>query len=118
MDNKTDNFSQTFDNSRDEYVLSSKGHINMNDYNIEYVRFMCIRHEPQVDCHPVILSYFNKHLDENTILRINDVSNERYLQARVGNTPYNLQIYNKTQIIDTTNIQKRQYRWICITKLV
>ena len=59
VDNKTDNFSQTFDNSRDEYVLSSKGHINMNDYNIENVRFMCIKHEPfKSDCHPVILKLF------------------------------------------------------------
>ena len=53
----------------------------------------------------LFLSYFNKHLDESTILRLNDDSNERYLQARVGNTPYNLQIYNKAQIIDTTIIQ-------------
>ena len=26
------------------------------------------------------------------------IVNERYLQARVGNTAYNLQIYNKAQI--------------------
>ena len=105
VDNKTDNFTQTFDNSRNEHVLTSKGHIDMNNFNIENVRFMCIKYEPQVDCHPVILSYFNKHLDESTILRLNDDSNERYLQARVGNTAYNLQIYNKAQIIDTTIIQ-------------
>ena len=105
VDNKTDNFSQTFDNSRNEHVLTSKGHIDMNNFNIENVRFMCIKYEPQVDCHPVILSYFNKHLDESTILRLNDDSNERYLQIRQGNTAYNLQIYNKAQIIDTTIIQ-------------
>ena len=64
----------------------------MNNFNIENVRFMCINQEPQTDCHPVILSYFKKHLDETTILRLNGDSNERYLQARVGNTPYNLQI--------------------------
>ena len=77
----------------------------MNDFNIENCRFLSLKYEPQVDCHPVILSYFNKHVDENTILRLNDDSNEIYLQARVGITPYNLQIYNKTQIIDTTIIQ-------------
>ena len=43
-------------------------------------------------------------VDESTILRLNDDSNERYLQARVNNVDYNLQIYNKTQIIDTTVI--------------
>ena len=31
---------------------------------------------PRSDCHPVILSYFNKHVDESTILRLNDDSNE------------------------------------------
>ena len=45
-----------------------------------------------------------RDLDENTIVRLNDDSNDRYLQVRVDNTPYNLQIYNKTQIIDTTRI--------------
>ena len=105
VDNKTDNFTQTFDSSINEHVLTAKGHIDMNDFNIENVRFMCIKYEPQADCHPVILSYLNKHVDESTILRLNDDSNERYLQARVGNTPHNLQIYNKAQIIDTTVIQ-------------
>ena len=38
------------------------------------------------------------------LLRLNDDSNERYLQVRVGNIPYNLQIYNKTQLIDTTEM--------------
>ena len=46
VDSKTDNFSQTFDNSRNEHVLSTKRHIDMNDFNIEDGRFMCIRHEP------------------------------------------------------------------------
>ena len=104
VDNKTDYFSPYFDNDRDEYVTTAKGHIVMNDFNIENVRFMCINQEPQVDCHPLILSYFNKHLDESSILRLNDDSNESYLQVRQGKTAYNLQIYNKTQLIDTTEI--------------
>ena len=66
---------------------------------------MSILNEPQGSNNPVNLSYFNKHLDESTILRLNDDSNERFLQARVGNTSYNLQICNKAQIIDTTVIQ-------------
>ena len=44
-------------------------------------------------------------LDENTNVRLNSDSNENYLQVRVQNTAYNLQIYNKTQIIDTTIIK-------------
>ena len=78
--------------SRNEHVLTAKGHIDMNNFNIENIRFMNIKYQPQVDNHPVILSYFNKHLDESTILRLNDDSNERYLQIRQGNTAYNLQL--------------------------
>ena len=107
VDSKTDYFSTYLDNNRPlgpENVAESKGHIDMNNFNIENVRFMSINQDPQVNSHPVILSYFNKHLDESSILRLNDDSNERYLQIRQGNTAYNLQIYNKTQLIDTTEI--------------
>ena len=40
-----------------------------------------------------------------TNVRLNSDSNENYLQVRVQNTAYNLQIYNKAQIIDTTVIK-------------
>ena len=42
---------------------------------------------------------------------------KEYLQIRQGNTAYNLQIYNKTQIIDTTVIQNGNHRWLCTAKL-
>ena len=42
----------------------------MNDFNIENVRFMCIRHEPKSIVILSFISYFNKHLDESTILRL------------------------------------------------
>ena len=81
----------------------------MNDHNIENVRFHVykVTNPTRSIVTPSYLSYFNKNLDEPTLLRLNDDSNDRYLQARVGNTPYNLQIYNKAQIIDTTIIQSR-----------
>ena len=70
------------------------------------VRFLCSKSRTyKYDCHVVNLSYFNECLDESTILRLNDDSNEKYLQARVNNVDYNLQIYNKTQITDTTIMQ-------------
>ena len=55
-------------------------------------------------------------IDESTILRLNDDSNERYLQARVGNTAYNLQIYNKTQIIAYHRINILQIKRIIYYK--
>ena len=76
----------------------------MNNYNMQNVRIKCINHDPQVDCHILLLlKYFNQGIQMRiTILRLNDDSNERYLQARFGNILYNLQIYNKAQLIDTT----------------
>ena len=35
---------------------------------------------------------------------MNDDSNENYIQVRVENTPFNLHINNKTQLIDTRRI--------------
>ena len=67
--------------------------------------FLQINYDPQIESHPVTRRYFDRMLDESTILRLNDNSNEKYLQARVNNVDYNLQIYNKTQITDTTIIQ-------------
>ena len=66
--------------------------------------FLQVNYDPHVETHVVTRRYFHRFLDESTILRLNDDSNERYLQARVGNTAYNLQIYNKTQLIDVTEM--------------
>ena len=46
----------------------------------------------------------DEELDKNTIVRINDEPNDKYLQVHINNSPYNLQIYNKTQIFDTTKL--------------
>ena len=76
----------------------------MNNFNIENIRFMCINRRTTSirlsSCYS--LGYFKKHVDESTILRLNDDSQMKdiYKLELIGNTPYNLQIYNKTQIID------------------
>ena len=48
--------------------------------------------------------YFDSVVDESSIVRYNS-SFDIYLQVRVGNTAYKLQIYTKTQIIDTIVIK-------------
>ena len=60
---------------------------------------------PINDNHVSNKKYVDDSLDENTNVRLNSNSNENYLQVRVQNTAYNLQIYNKAQIIDTTVIK-------------
>ena len=85
-----------------ESLLTNTQHFDMNDFNLTNVRFLGVNQRPQVDSHVVNLEYFTDKLDENSILGLNDDSNEKFLQARVGNTAYKLQIHNKTQIFDTT----------------
>ena len=88
----------------------------MNNFNIENVRFMC--NKPRTNKR--LINVVNKSncimniLMNGTILRLNDDSNDRYLQIRQGNTAYNLQIYNKTQIIDTTVIQNGNTGRLCV----
>ena len=77
----------------------------MNGFSLINVNFLQVNYDPQIETHVVTRRYFDRMIDESTILRLNDDSNERYLQIRQGNTAYNLQIYNKAQIIDTTIIQ-------------
>ena len=48
--------------------------------------------------------YVDDELDKNTIVRLNEDSNDRYLQGHNNNTAYNLQIDNKTQINDSTKL--------------
>ena len=69
------------------------------------VKSIEINDTPTFDNHVVNKKYVDSVQDENTNVRLNSDSNENYLQVRVQNTAYNLQIYNKTQIIDTTVIK-------------
>ena len=78
----------------------------MNDKKLLNLDSITINRDPELDNEVVnksyvdneadnFLSYFNKHLDEASLLRLNDDSNDRYLQARVGKTACNLQIFYK-----------------------
>ena len=78
-----------------------------NDFNnniITNVRSIQINDSPTNDNHVSNKKYIDDQLDTTTIVRLNDNSNDRYLQVHVHITSYNLQIYNKTQIIDTTEM--------------
>ena len=48
----------------------------MNHFNITNIRFLGVNQRPQVDSHVINLEYFNEKLNENTIFRLNDDSNE------------------------------------------
>ena len=77
---------------------------DLNDNKLTNLDSITVNRKPNRDDELVNKKYIDDELDKNTIVRLNDDSNDRYLQVRVNNIPYNLQIYNKTQIIDTTKI--------------
>ena len=77
---------------------------DLNDNKLTNINSITINNNPTDDNHVSNKKYVDEVLDKNTIVRLNDDSNDRYLQVHINNTAYNLQIYNKTQIIDTTKL--------------
>ena len=77
---------------------------DLNDNKLTNINSITINNNPSDDNHVSNKKYIVDELDKITIVRLNDDSNDRYLQVHINNTAYNLQIYNKTQIIDTTKI--------------
>ena len=77
---------------------------NFNDNKLTNINSITINNNPSDANHVSNKNYIVEELDKNTIVRLNDDSNDRYLQVHINNTAYNLQIYKKTQIIDTTKL--------------
>ena len=78
---------------------------DFNDKKLTNINSITINNNPTIDNHVSNKKYVDDELDKNTIVRLNDDSNDRCLQVQVDNTTYNLQIYNKTQIIDITKLK-------------
>ena len=77
---------------------------DLNDNKLTKINSITINNNPTDDNHVSNKKYIDEELDKNTIVRLNDDSNDRYLQVHINNSPYNLHIYNKTQIIDATKL--------------
>ena len=89
----------------EEVDLGTKNQNNdFNNIKITNVRSFQIIDRPANDNDAMYKKYLVDEIDSNTIVRVNDNSNDRYLQVQVNNIPYNLQIYNKTQILDSTKM--------------
>ena len=88
----------------DSSIVKNNQNKDFNNKIITIVRSIQINDSPTNDNDAINEKYIDDELDKNTIVRLNDNSNDRYLQVHVNNTPYNLQIYNKTQIIDFTKM--------------
>ena len=92
-----------FYNESSELVKNSQDN-DFNDKKLTNINSITINNVPTNNNHVSNKKYINDELDKNTIVRLNDDSNDRYLQVHINSSPYNLQIYNKTHIIHTTKL--------------
>ena len=92
-----------FYNESNDLVKNNQSN-NFNNNIISNVKSIEINDKPSNDKHCINKKYFEDELDNNTIVRLNDNSNNGYLKVQINNNFYNLQIHNKIQITDVTQI--------------
>ena len=77
---------------------------DFNDSKLTNINSITINNNPTDDNHVINKKSIDDQLDKDTIVRLNDDSNDKYLKVNVNNSTYNLQIYNKILLTDTTII--------------
>ena len=75
---------------------------NFNNNKLTIINSITINTTPTHNNHVTNKKYIDDELDKDTIIRLNDDSNDRYLKVNINNTIYNLQIYKKLVLTDTT----------------
>ena len=83
-------------------LLKNNQDNNFNNNRLTNINSITIKTYPTNNNHVTNKKYIDDELDKDTILRLNDDSNDRYLKVNINNSTYNLQIYNKTLLTDTT----------------
>ena len=93
-----------FYNESNDLVKNNQDN-NFNDNKLTNLNSISINNNPIDDHHVSNKKYIDDELYKDTIVRINDDSNDRYLKVNINNSLYNLQIYNKKLLTDTTVIK-------------
>ena len=75
---------------------------NFNDNKLTNINSITINNNPTNNNHVCNKKYVDDELDKNTVVRLNDDSNDRYLKFNINNLTYDLQIYIKLLLTDTT----------------
>ena len=68
---------------------------DFNDNKLTNINSISINNNPTDDNHVSNKKYIDDELDKDTIVKIYDDSNDRFLKVNINNSNYNLQIYNK-----------------------
>ena len=92
-----------YDESND--LVKNNQDNDLNDNKLTNINSITINTTPTHNNHVTNKKYIDDELDKDTIVRLNDDSNDRYLKVNINNTTYNLQIYNKILLTDTTIIK-------------
>ena len=90
-----------FYNESNDLVQNNQDN-NFNDNKLTNIKSISINNNPTNDIHVTNKKYIDDELDKDTIVRLNDDSNDKYLEVNIKNSTYNLQIYNKILSTDTT----------------
>ena len=92
-----------YDESND--LVKNNQNNDFNDNKLTNVSSITINNNPTDNNHVSNKKYTDDQLDKDTLVRLNDNSNDRYLKVNINNSTYNLQIYNKILLTDTTIIK-------------
>ena len=98
------NFGLDFYNESIDIVKNNQDN-NFNNNNLTNINSITINANPINNNNVTNKKYVDDQIDNDTIVRLNDDSNDRYLKVNINNTIYNLQIYNKIILTDTTIIK-------------
>ena len=107
-----DQFHQENERSRRDLAIDFYNESNIlvknnqyNDFNsnkLTNLNSISINNNPTDNNHVSNKKYVDDELDKDTLVRLNDDSNDRYLKVNIKNSTYNLQIYKKILLTDTT----------------
>ena len=90
-----------FYNESSDLVKNSQDN-DFNNNKLTNINSITINNTPTENNHVTNKKYIDDQLDKNTIVILNDNSNDRYLKVNINILNYNLQIYNKIILTDTT----------------
>ena len=92
-----------FYNESDNLVKNNQDN-NLNDKKLTNLDSITVNRNPTLDNELSNKKYMDDELGKNTIVRFNQTL-QNYLKVSVGDTIYNLSKYNKTQLLDITEIR-------------
>ena len=90
---------------------------DFNDNKLTNINSITINNNPTDNNHVSNKKYIDDELDKDTLVRLNDNSNDRYLKVNINNLTYNLQTYSKILLTDTAIIKYPNKKCLSVNRL-